>query len=334
SVYGTNAGLIVSEVGGGGNPRVWRTKDGLLWFSSERGLVRIDPATLRKNSVPPDVVIERVTVDNNPVRADTLVVVNPGNTKVEFEYTGISFSAPERVRFQHRLVGFEEEWEDVGVKRFVQYTNLPPGEYTFRVRAANTDGVWNEEGASLAMVVVPAFWQTAWFLTLAVLVFSLAGPSVYVLRVRMLKQENAKKQQFSRQLIERQENERNRIAREMHDSLGQELLVLKHRIQLSLRNPGDLEMPKETLQGYSDSVSGILDKTRQISHDLRPPELDQLGLSETLRSILARVRAANRFELVGEIDEIDGVFARGEDIHVVRILQEALSNAIKHSQAT
>lgn len=334
SAYGTNAGLIVSEVGGEGVPRAWKTSDGLLWFASERGLVRVDPATIRDNRVPPEVIIERVMVDNNPVRADTLVVVDPGETKVEFEYTGISFSAPDRVRFQHRLVGFEEDWEDAGSKRFVQYTHLPPGEYTFQVRAANSDGVWNEEGASLAVVVVPPFWQTAWFRILAVSFFFLVGPTVYFLRIRILKQEHARQQQFARQLIERQENERNRIAREMHDSLGQELLVLKHQIQLNLRKPGDTEVTKETLKEYSNSVSGILDKARQISHDLRPPELDRLGLTETLRSILAKVREAKRFELVGEIDEIDRIFLKADEIHVVRILQEALSNAMKHSQAS
>lgn len=333
-VYGTNAGLIVSEVGGGGNPRVWKTKDGLLWFSSERGLVCIDPATIRENSVAPGVVIEQVTIDNHAVRADTLVVVHPGETKVEFEYTGISFSAPGRVRFQHRLAGFDEEWEDVGVKRFVQYTNLPPGEYTFQVRAANNDGVWNETGAAMALVVLPPFYQSWWFLAIVITFFLTGGPTVYVLRVRALKSAQRHQQEFGRKLIERQEEERRRISRDMHDSLGQELLVLKHRIQAQFRKRRLARHMAVTLTELSNTVSGTISLVRQISHNLRPPELDRLGLTETIRAILERVRSARLFTVRGEVDDIDGAFGKEDEINVVRILQEAINNVIKHARAS
>ncbi|MGB2870220.1 MAG: two-component regulator propeller domain-containing protein, partial [Bacteroidota bacterium] len=227
---GTADGMPVEESSGGNNQHVWKTRDGALWFSTTHGAVRFDPRIVASNPVPPGVIIEQVQVEHHPVVIDTLIVLHPQETKIEFHYTGINFAAPEQLRFRYKLQEFDPDWRDVGKERFAQYTNLDPGTYTFRVKAVNNAGVWNERGATLAIKVLPAFWQTWWFRALAVLIFFTSGPMIYVYRVRQLKREQENQREFSRRLIQSQEQERQRIANELHDSLGQTLLVIKNRM--------------------------------------------------------------------------------------------------------
>ena len=333
-LYGVEDGMVVSEVGGQGKPNVCRDSRGMLWFASERGLLRIDPSTVSTNSVPPTPVIERVTVEHRPVSPDTAVVMHPEDSRIEFDYTGISFNAPSKVRFRYRLLGLEDKWQFAESKRYAQYTHLPPGSYTFQVLAENSDGVWSVKDASIAVTVLPPFWRTAWFLALAIILFLAAGPMMYVRRVRVLKQEQRRQQDFSRKLIERQEEERKRISREMHDSIGQELLILKHQLQLKIREQSLSDELKGILEEQSAAASNIITEVRSISHNLRPPELDRLGISETIRAILQRVRSTQKLVIKGEIDEIDGFFRKEDEINIVRIIQESLNNIMKHAEAT
>ena len=125
------------------------TRDGRLWFPTLRGLVGVDPARLRSNSVVPPVVIDRFLVDGRPVAGASPVELPPRTGKIEIHYDGLSFQAPEKVRFRYRLEGFEPSWVDAGTRRSAFYTSLPPGDFVFRVVAANNDGVWNEDGGPL-----------------------------------------------------------------------------------------------------------------------------------------------------------------------------------------
>jgi signal transduction histidine kinase/ligand-binding sensor domain-containing protein len=334
NLYGVEDGMVVSEVGGQGKPNVCRDRHGVLWFASERGLLRIDPRSVHDNAVPPEAIVEQVSVEHKPVRTDTTVVVQPGDSRIEFDYTGISFHSPSNVRFQYRLVGLGEDWQEAGSNRYVQYTHLPPGDYTFQVKAQNSDGIWSTRAASIAMVVLPPFWRTPWFLALMITFFLVSGPTVYMLRVRSLKREHQRQLNFSRMLIERQEEERKRISREMHDSVGQELLILKHQLQLNLREQSLSDELKKTLEEQSAAASNIITEVRTISHNLRPPELDRLGVTETIRALLQRVRNTQKLVVKGEIDEIDGFFRKEDEINMIRIIQEAMNNIMKHAEAT
>ncbi len=161
-VFGTADGLPTLEATGGG----CRTADGKLWFPTGRGLVAIDPQSAKINPLPPPVLIEGLLVDNHPLAdlaAASGLKIPSGRHRFEFQYTGLSFAAPEKVRFRHRLDPLDADWIDSGSKRTAEYPYIPPGDYTFRVIACNNDGVWNEAGAALAFVVLPYFWQTAWF---------------------------------------------------------------------------------------------------------------------------------------------------------------------------
>ncbi len=156
----TSDGMKSSECNGG-HPGGLRARDGRMWFASTEGAVRIDPANMRTNTIVPPVHIEDVEVDRAPIDlASPRHTLAAGSRDFQFAYTALSFTAPERVHFKYQLIGFDKDWVDAGARRVAYYTNLSPGSYRFRVKAANDDGVWNEEGAEVSFVLAPRFYQT------------------------------------------------------------------------------------------------------------------------------------------------------------------------------
>ncbi len=166
-----------------------KTRDGQLWFATDMGTAVIDPNNIKKNTLPPPVVIEEVKADGETIdmnREKERLVIPPGKRKIEFYYTGLSFINPSKGKFKLKLAGYDNDWIDVGNARSATYTGLSPGKYTFTVTACNGDGVWNREGTSLSFYLQPYFYQTAWFYLLAGLFVILAGFSLYRFRVRQL----------------------------------------------------------------------------------------------------------------------------------------------------
>ncbi len=153
-------------------PKALKDDAGRLWFISTRGVVMIDPDNLPRNELPPPVHVEALVVDDEPLPAAGRPSLPAGTRRLEIRYTALSYTVPERVQFRVMLDGFDREWREAGTERRATYTNLKPGAYTFRVRACNNDGVWNERGAALAFTVRSYVWQRAWFIVLALLLFA------------------------------------------------------------------------------------------------------------------------------------------------------------------
>ncbi len=192
---GTSDGMKSSECNSG-SPGGVRTRDGLLWFPTAQGVVRVDPAHMPKNIVVPPVLIEEMRVDRvardlgrsgDTKGREAARELPAGSRDLEIVYTALSFTAPERVRFRYELDGFDKDWMDAGSRRIAYYTNLPPGRYTFRVKAANDDGVWNDEGAGLEIVLLPRFYQTLWFRLACALGLVLIGAGSVRLRLLALR---------------------------------------------------------------------------------------------------------------------------------------------------
>jgi signal transduction histidine kinase/sugar lactone lactonase YvrE len=331
--YDVSDGMASRETNGGGQPAGWRARDGRLWFPTVKGLVTIDPERVAANELPPPVAIERLLFDRAPVTPAPGVELPPGRGDLEVHYTALSFVAPEKVQFRYRLEGYDEDWVEAGARRVAYYTQLPPGEYRFRVIASNNDGVWNTEGASVGLALRPPFWRTWWFLWLASAAFAGLLLLAYRRRVAQLERARAAQEAFSRRLIESQEKERKRIAAELHDSLGQNLLVIKNRALLALNAPGDGKAA-EQLNEISATASEAIDEVRQIAHDLRPYQLDSLGLTKALRSLLKRAGDSSGIKFSAEIAPIDNLFSKEDEINLYRIVQECVSNIVKHSRAT
>jgi signal transduction histidine kinase/ligand-binding sensor domain-containing protein len=255
--YGLSQGLPTLECSGGFQPAGCKTPDGRLWFPTSKGLVVVDPRNVSTNQWLPPVAIEQMRVDGHVVPSSGRVArlrIPPGRHRLEFDYTGLSFVAPERVRFKCRLEGLESEWMDAGGNRGANYNYVPPGDYTFRVIACNNDGVWNETGAAVAFTVLPFFWQTMWFRTLAgvALVMASGGLVWFDTRRRM-------RRKFER--LERQhviEQERARIANDIHDDLGSHLTRIT---MLSETARSELDNPAKA----RDGLTQIYDTTRELT---------------------------------------------------------------------
>ena len=175
--FGKLQGIKNTECNGPAQPAGCLGDEGKLWFPTIRGAVVIDPENMMVNNVLPQVVIEAVTADEKPVYAYPHMLkekleLAPGKKRIEFQYSGLSFTAPERVRFKYKLEGYDKNWLNGGSRRQVSYTNIPAGHYTFRAIACNNDGKWNNEGASLSFTLEPFFWQTWWFRVLVVIAFA------------------------------------------------------------------------------------------------------------------------------------------------------------------
>lgn len=335
--YNKRDGMLNSECNGGAQPAGVRASDGRLWFPTQQGVAVINPELVPFNGQPPLIVIESLVVDAVAMGAPASVTLQSGQTYFEVHYSGLSFINPELVKFKYRLAGLDDAWVDAGTRRVAYYTHLPPGKYLFTVLAANRDGVWNEQGAWLEIIVRPPLWRTWWFLTLATGILILAVFALYRWRIRQLQRAHTARETFARQLIESQENERRRIASELHDSLGQSLVLIKNWALLGLRAAGAQKGKSPAhvnLDQISTTATEAIKEVREIAYNLGPYQLDRLGLSRTIEEMVGRVASSSPIHFNIDIDPLDGLFSKQTEINVFRIVQEAVSNIIKHSAAT
>ena len=199
--YGLADGMktvVASDTGS--QPGGARTPDGRLWFTTMKGIVAIDPRHMLYNSQVPPVVIETVGMDGSirPFRQNQ--TIEPGVKSLEFHYTALSFLVPERVHFKYQLMGYDRDWIDAGPRRVAYYTNLSPGNYRFRVIAANDDGMWNTEGASLSVFLKPHYYETlSFFVACAVL----AASALLLAYRRNTQQIRARSEELGRIVAER-----------------------------------------------------------------------------------------------------------------------------------
>jgi len=185
-VYGTDDGMKTDECFGQWQPAAWKANDGHLWFATKMGAVMIDPKTFKRNELTPPVLIEKVVMDQQTYLPNQFDRLSPKKERFEFHYTALSFLVPDRVLFKVKLEGYDREWVYAGTRRIAYYTNLPPGDYRFRVIACNNDGLWNQTGATVAFKLEPQFYQALWFYGLILLAIGGAGFGFYRVRVWQL----------------------------------------------------------------------------------------------------------------------------------------------------
>ncbi len=347
--YTKSDGMPSSEGNGGRWPAGVKTRDGKLWFPTMGGVAMIDPSQIKANTQPPPVVLEELRINNRPVEFEpwesairnpqSAISIYPGQDNFEIAYTALSFINSENMRFKYKLEGADTDWVDAGTRRTAYFSHLTPGNYTFRVIAANADGVWNEKGASVRITVVPPFWRTWWFVTLAGVSVAglIVGAVVYrdQQQKRRLAAQQAAQQAFARQLIESQETERKRIAAELHDSLGQNLLIVKNRAQLGqlAAQQKDPEL-LEQFDWIVNSATQSIEEVRAIAQNLRPYHLDRLGLTKALEVMIEKVAGTTKIRFVTELVPLDDLFSKEDAITLYRVVQESLNNIVKHAQAT
>ena len=312
-----------------------KSPDGRLWYISPDGLGVIDPRHLPFNKLPPPVNIERITADRKTYDADS---TGSGHLNLpalvrdlEIDYTALSLVAPEKNRFRYKLEGYDRDWQDSGNRRQAFYTNLAPGSYRFRVKASNNSGVWNETGASLDFSIAPAYYQTAWFRTLAVVTFLALLWSAYRIRLRVIERHQADITALNESLMKAQEQERTRIAGELHDGVMQQISALSLVLGTGKRQP-EAEA-KKTMADVQRKLIEVGTEVRQLSHNLHPPMLKDAGLPEALRGYCEEFSRVRNIPVSCHADERVKDLSRGAALAVYRIAQEAMGNAVTHGAA-
>ena len=198
--------------------------DGRLWFASNVGVFSIDPARIRRNAVPPNMLIQGLIANTRSYAPLAPIVLPQGTRSLRIDYVGLSVGTPERVRYRYRLKGVDKDWQDAQSRQQAFYTNLDPGHYEFNVIGSSSDGVWSPTGAAVAFTIAPTFMQTGWFALLCVMVVAAALFLVLRMRVRQIAAR-------MRWRLDAQLAERDRIARELHDTLLQSTQGLILRFQ-------------------------------------------------------------------------------------------------------
>lgn len=321
--YGTADGMRVNECSEGGHPAAWRAQDGGLWFGTLRGVSAIDGRSALARSFAPAVVVESLSVDDRVVDAKAVPDIPPRHDRLAFEYTGITFVAPQRVHFRYRLEGFDREWVDAGTRRTAYYTSLAPGEYQFRVMARANDGDWGTEEAAVTFRLLPRFYQTYWFY---LLIAGWLGLTIYAFARWRVRQVEA---QFNAVL-----GERNRIAREIHDTLAQGFVAVSLQLELLARKLGDApEGVKTLITQTRELVQSSLEEARRSIWELRSQGSDAVDfrsrLSNMATEIGKRAGLNVRFSVLGTYRALPEKMEN----EFLKIGQEAVTNVVRHAQA-
>jgi signal transduction histidine kinase/ligand-binding sensor domain-containing protein len=331
--YGLRDGMNSAETNGGFQPNVIHDAAGNLYFPTVMGVAVVSTRDATSNERVPPVFITSIRSDLDDIPLNGVIQLPFNTAYLEIEYTALNYRDAGKLRFRYRLQGLEDTWIDVGTRRAALFTKLPPGDYVFTVSASVDGAIWNEIGASVRIIVVPPFWGTTWFQVLIAGIFMVSGPAVYVWRVNALKAEQEKKRRYTEQLIESQENERRRIAAELHDGLGQQILVIKNRAEMAQQSVTDQDQTSHHLKEIMQSAMSSISDVRSITHDLRPVHLERFGLTDSLNTLCEDVRQTAKVECSYQIDDIDDLIPKERQIHFYRVIQEGLTNIQKHSKA-
>ena len=314
-------GQLHFECTSGVQPAAWRTSDGHLWFSTTNGLVVVDPNHLVRNSIPPPVQITSVVINGNRVQPRAGLHLRPQERNLEVRYAGLSFISPEKMTFRYMLDGYDKNWTDAGSRREAIFTNLPPGNFRFRVMAQNADAVWSAENGSLSFAVEPLLYQRRWFFPLLGLLSVALIVSGFRMRIRRLQHG------FDLVLAER-----NRIARELHDTLLQGFAGITMQLQaLWTRLP--LSKEKTFLAEIIKDAARCSTEARQSLWGLRSTASVSPDFAGKLASLARDTTARSSLELSLELDPVSLENRPEAEYQLLRIAQEAISNSLRHAHA-
>ena len=316
---------------GPSRPAVTKSSDGRIWFLNGTTVSFIDPSNIGVNTLPPPVQIEQIVADGRTFDEAPGLRLPPNVRDLLINYTANSMVAPEKVQFRYKLEGQDVEWRQAVNKREVQYSNLPPGNYRFRVSASNNSGVWNDEGDALAFSIAPAYYQTNWFRALCVGLFAALLWAAYQFRMRQVQHAFAL-------TLEARVGERTRIARELHDTLLQSFHGLLLRFQTaSYLLPERPAEAKDKLDIAIEHAAKAITEGRDAVQGLRASTVERNDLAIAIRTLgdelatdaTSHQRSTFSVGVEGEPRDLRPI-VRDE---IYKIAAEALRNAFRHAHA-
>jgi signal transduction histidine kinase len=301
-----------------------RHPDGPLWFVTGRGVTIVDPRTLQddKGVVIGNPRIEGVAVGDRWTKAVSGAIVPPRPSRLRIDYGIVNLSSFDETRFRYRLDGFDSNWVDGTGRRQAQYTNLPPGEFTFRLQAARPAGLWEDSEVTWSFSIAPTFYQTSWFYSASVVAFGLTVAGAWRLRMRQVRK------QMTAVL-----NERSRLSREIHDTLLQGLGGVALQLDVAssevARSPSNA---RASLIRTRRQVEEYMREARQSIWDLRSPALESRDIVTALREAATRL-TSGKVSFALEVDGTPRTCESRVETQILRIAQEALVNAVRYANA-
>jgi ligand-binding sensor domain-containing protein/signal transduction histidine kinase len=329
-----------------------KCRDGKILFGGNQGFILFNPSEIIENTVIPKITLTEFQIFNKPVKIkknnidenENIILLDKHISEIKtiefpydkdvfsIEFSALDFRSSDKNKYAYKLEGVDPDWIFTdAARRFVTYNHVNPGEYVFHVKGSNNDGIWNEEGTSVKIIITPLWWQTAWFrINVILVIIGFIGWAFY-LRIKALKKKHQVQEEFSRKLIDSQELERKRIASALHDSHGQNLLVISNEMQYFTNEHQEY---KEDLKPVTEIIQESINEVRNISYALHPHQLDKLGLVKTIKSMVKKVSGSTDLKFQLTIDDIDDLFEKKVEINIYRIIQEATNNIIKYARAT
>jgi len=348
--YGNDEGIPTLQARVGITPGAMRGKDGRIWITTETALAIVHPDCVAEPLDPPPVYVRRADVDGATVASaqDYLpggtgnlknlkdlttspLRLGPGYQRLQFSFTAPTFDSPEAVRFRYRLEGFDLDWNEVGSPRVAVYPRLPAGNYHLRVIAANADGIWNNQGASVAITVTPFLWQRWWFISAALALF--VGVVFMLVRYVSLRRLN-QQLQLARQRTAL-ERERARIARDIHDDLGHGLTQIALLSDMTREDPGASgNLDRQLEQIASTARQGIksLDETVWAIN----PRNDTLAdLINYITHFVVQSLQPARIQWEMDLPEQTPALTIPSEVRhaLFLVVKEAINNILRHAQA-
>jgi signal transduction histidine kinase/ligand-binding sensor domain-containing protein len=305
-----------------------RTPDGVLWFANSVGLQKVDPDSAARPGNPPPVHVEQFTADGKHYDTGEVIQLPPLTGDIQIDYAGLSFVAPDKVRFRYKLDGFDRGWMDAGLRRQAFYTTLPPGDYRFHVIASNNNGAWNDVAASLSFTLAPAFYQTVWFKLLCGLVILALLWLIVQVRVRQVAGQVRLRQSI-------QYSERLRIARQLHDSLLQSVQGLMLRFSSAAHAvPNELPI-RRVFEELLDRSDDVIAQARHSIQDLREREKRSLELAQEITELGQELGSDESAPVTVTVLTNGKPYELNSDTHenVLLIAREAMLNSFRHANA-
>lgn len=329
------------------NPSAFlKLKSGELVFGGINGFNVFYPSDITDNPYIPNVVFTDFLIFNKkiqagesnsilkkPIFSEDEINLSYRDSVFSFEFASLDFNIPGKNQYAYKMEGFDKNWVYSENRRFATYTNLNPGEYIFKVKGSNNDGVWNEAGSNMKITITPPFWKTIWFKGFTLTAIAGVIGSVYRNKLNQLNKDKNAQEEFTRKLLVNQENDRKRIASELHDSIGHHLLITKNRLLLTEKNKDDTESILRDVHEVTDIISSTINDVKEISYSLHPYQIERLGLTKAIISIIDRVSKSTDIKFISNIDQIDKLLIPETEISLYRIIQECINNIVNHSCA-
>ncbi len=321
--YGVEDGLRSAQcapgypTAGGGT----RSADGRLWFTTSRGLAVLDPDIRKPVALPPAAHIVQMTANGEPVDLTHPARLEPSNERLQIRYTGIHLSAPERVQYFYKLEALDKDWVPAGPRRVINYNSLRHGNHRFVVRAELPGGPSSVDSYEFEML--PQFWETVWFRVLCAAALAATAWAIYQLRLRQIRS------RFALVL-----EERARLAREIHDTLAQGFVGISSQLDaVAMSMPNEPTPARSYLDLARRMARHSLTEARRSVMDLRASALEGQDLAAAIQSGTLLLTAGSGVEVsvnvAGPVTEL----AEEMEQHLLRIVQEAVTNVLKHAAA-